>query len=181
MSEKSTIDNRQSAIPRWVRTAAEAIGSDAATLLERINELLYDGYQPAAVMSELGIPEQQERSLEIYGRKYSHRRILAPIARLREVLAEGVMALSPKTVELLRLVVEQGLSPECSENKRNRSAEVIGKFAELMLAEGRKAEDREAEKTVKVEVTNKVEKLSDEAMAQIRGIYGLPAPGGGGK
>jgi hypothetical protein len=181
MGGQSTIDNRRSAMPTWVKRAAEANGSEPGILLERINELLYDGYQPSAVMSELGIPEQQERSLEVYARKYSHRRILAPVARLREALAEGVAALSPKTLDLLRLVVEQGLSPECSESKRSRSAEVIGKFCELMLGEAGKAEASDEATKGRADEGKVVERLSDEAMAQIRGIYGLPAGGGGGK
>jgi hypothetical protein len=178
MSGQSAIGNRQSEIPRWVKTAGEAIGSDAAALFEQVNQLLYDGNQPAAVMRELGIPEQQERSLELHARKFSHRRILAPIARMREVLAEGVMALTPQTVKLLQLVVEQGLNPTCSEDKRSRSAEVIGKFSELMLKESRKVEERQA--VGEGRGNEVIERSAHEAVVEIRGIYGLATDDGVG-
>jgi hypothetical protein len=129
------------AIPRWARELPEAEDT-----WRRINELLYDGWQPAAVRRELNIPDSKKASLELYANKYRYRRVLAPVSRLREELARGTAALAPDTVKLLRMVVEQSLSPGAELDRINRSAALIGKFIVLVENMGRSAEEQEAKR-----------------------------------
>lgn len=155
-------------IPRW----AHGLGDET---WERINELLYEGWQPSAVRKELRIPDRHKRSLELYARKYRHRRVLAPLARLSEVLASGMEGLGPDFVTLLRLCLEQALS---NTKVQPRMAAVLGKIIGKMLDIG--ADKEEAEATRERE-QRKQEITGDaaEAMRQLLAHYDVHLDDGG--
>jgi len=140
----SETDKKQ--LPLWVRRAAEQNGSDAVQLLARIDELLYDGWQPSKVMRELAIPEQQERSLEIYARdKFQYRMVIAPMARLRENIAQGAAQMSPDFVKLFGLCMQQSLG-EADLKQRQRMAEIIVAFLDRTERIAQRAEELDAAK-----------------------------------
>ena len=135
----------QETIPRWLVNAAEGAQREPGELWERINALLRDGWQPAAVRRELSIPEQQERSLEELGRKYRYRRVIAPMSRLRETLSAGAASMGPNVVKLFGMVLAQALSPDTEENKRQRAADILVDFLAHVERIGQRAEESERE------------------------------------
>ena len=164
--------SKQQEIPRW----AVDLGEDA---WERINTLLYDGWQPRAVARELGIPEGKLSSLTVHARKYRYRRILAPVSRLRECLAEGTAAITPDTIKLLRVAVEQSLSPGVDLDKINRTAEVLSKFMAAVEQMGQRAEAGERERQ-RDESSTGVRIDPDEILRRILDKYDIRSVGGDG-
>ncbi len=148
-------------IPRWVEDLRPGT-------LERINELLYNGWQPSAVRRELELPESKRRSLEIHARKYRHRRVLAPLARLNELLAGGAEAIGPDYLKLLGMVIEQALTDE---TKRVRTAGVLGKFFGKIMEVGAKHQEAEERR----ERDAKRPAISDpqEVVRQLLEMYGV--------
>ena len=161
MTGQSAIRNPQSAIPQW----ALPLGGE---VWERINELLYEGWQPAAVMRELKLPHNKKRSLEVHARRYRNRRILAPLARLNELLAGGAEGIGPDYLKLLRMVVDQALTDE---KKGIRAAAILGKFFGKIIEVGAKHEAIEAER----EKETRGAADPQEVVAQILAMYGLEA------
>ena len=149
-------------MPRW----AEELGAET---WQRINELLYEGWQPAAVRRELDIPDSKKRSLEVHARKYRHRRILAPLARLNELLAGGAESIGPDYLTLLRMVIEQGLTDE---TKCVRTAAVLGKFFGKILEVGAKQEE-EAERRDRESRRQTVMANPQEAVRALLEMYGV--------
>ena len=123
-------------IPRW----AEPLGEET---WGRINELLYEGWQPRAVLRELKLPANKRSSLTVLARKYRYRRIIAPVSRLREALADGVAGMGNDTVKLLQMAVQQGLTDE---TKSARVAQILGEFVDRVEAIAQRAEKTELEK-----------------------------------
>jgi hypothetical protein len=147
--------------PRW----AKELGAETWA---RINELLYEGHQPAAVATAVELPESKRRSLQLHARKYRHRRVLAPLARLTELLAAGTLDLGPQFMEVLRLAVEQGLTDE---SKTHRTAAIVGKLFGKLLEVGAKHEEREAQREREDKKPDKVD--SQEVVREVMALYGI--------
>ena len=148
--------------PLWARKLSQKTW-------ERVNELLYEGWQPAAVRRELKIPARHKRSLELYARKFRSRRVLAPLARLSELIAGGVEQLGPDFLKLLRLATEQALS---NPKMQARMAAVLSKFMAGMLKLG--AETQEAEsKREREEQSQQVTSDAAETMRRMLADYGV--------
>ena len=162
----------QQDIPRWAKELGE-------TTWSRINALLHDGWQPRAVARELGITESKLSSLTVHARKYRYRRILAPVSRLRECLAEGTAAITPDTIKLLRVAVEQSLSPGVDLDKINRTAEVLSKFMAAVEQMGQRAEASERERQRDESSTGERIDL-DETLRRMFDKYNIRLGGGGG-
>lgn len=126
-------------IPRW----ASDLGPET---WERVNELLYEGWQPAAVRHALDIPEIKKRSLEKYAERYRHRRIMAPVTRLAELLAGGALEMGPDFLKLLNMVVSQGLSGGDDARRSQRAAAILAKFMATLLKMGAEHETAEIER-----------------------------------
>ncbi len=156
-------------IPRWARP----LGTET---WESINEKLYEGWQPAAVHKSLSLPPDKLRSLQEHGKRYRNRRVLAPLARLAEMLASGAAEMGPDYLDLLKLVISQALTSE-DESKRQRAAGMLGKFFAKVLdvgAEHQVAEDkRESADATKKPVD------AEAVAAEIMDVYGV-TPGGRG-
>jgi len=158
------------AIPRWARE----LGAETWT---RINERLYEGHQPVAVMRTLGLPASKLRSLTAYARKYRHRRILAPAARLAEMLTCGAEGMGTDAVRLFRMVLEQSLTAAASDKQRNRAAEIMLKYLGEVGKMGAAADKAETnrERDHQDETFENMESMLDRVA---RDVYGLePARG----
>ena len=125
---------KESDIPRWAKPLGEKTWG-------RIKELLYDGWQPRAVMRDLKLPESKLRSLTLLARKYRYRRVIAPVSRLREALAGGVAAMGTDTLKLLQMAIQQGLTDE---KKSARVAQMLGEFVDRVERLAQRAEEAEA-------------------------------------
>jgi len=138
----------------------------------RLNDLLYEGWQPAAVRRELQIADNKKRSLEQYARRFRNRRILAPVGKLAEMIANGSVELGPDFLRLLRMVIEQGLSDE---HKSQRAAATLGKFFGKVLEVGARTEAAETER----ERDNREQGTLDAAAAMKRMLadYGVTFDG----
>jgi len=156
-------------IPRW----ANELGQEKWA---RIKELLYEGWQPAAVRRELDIPEKKKRSLEQFAGRYRHRRIMAPLTRLAEMLAGGALSMGPDYLRILGLVVSQGLSTD-DESKRQKAAAILSKFMGKVMQIGAEHEAAEAERQQEERTTD--ERLDASAvMRQVLDRYGVQFDGG---
>jgi hypothetical protein len=151
--------------PRWAADLSD-LG------WERVNELLYDGWQPAAVHRELGLPDSKLRSLQQYARRFKHRRILAPVSKLSELLAAGSLELGPDFLKVLRVTIDQGLSDP---DKTQRTAAVVGKVIGKVLEIGAQQEEAEQRREREERRPDKVDVA--EAMRELLSHYGKPADG----
>jgi len=181
MPDQMASDNQKPAIPVWVTRAAEAAGWEPGILLGQIDELLYDGWQPAKVRSKLEIPEQQESSLEHYARKYRYRRVIAPMTRIREALVGGAEPLSKDCVKLFGLVMQQALSEGTDEGKRQRAAEIMLEYMDRVERIGERAEtlSEKASANETKQSTGTAESAEDMLRHVANDIYGLEFPAGG--
>jgi hypothetical protein len=155
-------------IPRW----AGELGQET---WDRINELLYDGWQPAAVRRELKIPETHKRSLEMYARKFSHRIVLAPLARLTETLASGCADLGPEFIRLLRLCVNQAMT---NPKAQPRVAAILGRIMGKILEIGAGKEEAQARREEQRQREH-IGRDYAEAMRRILADYGVRCDDGG--
>lgn len=158
--------------------AAEAVGWEPRVLLEQIDELLYDGWQPSAVRRKLEIPEQQERSLEQYAVKYRYRRVIAPMARIRESLVSGAEGVSKDCVKLFGLVLSQALSDGVDEGKRQRAAEIMLEYMDRVERIGQRTETLDAAENKPS--TAPVENAEEMLRRVARDIFGVERPGTAG-
>lgn len=168
-------DTENKAIPRWVARAAEAVGWEPRVLLDQIDELLFDGWQPSAVRRKLEIPEQQERSLEQYAAKYRYRRVLAPMARIREALTAGADAVSKDCVRLFGMVLSQALSDGVDEGKRQRAAEIMLEYMDRVERIGQRTEAMDA--ADKSKPSGPSENVEDMLRRVARDIFGVDNAG----
>ena len=167
-------------IPRWVVKAAEALSCEPAVLLGRIDELLYDGWQASKVRAKLEIPEQQERSLEQYATKYRYRRVIAPMARIREVLVSGAEPLSKDCVKLFGLVMQQALCGGMGAGKLQRAAEVMLEYLDRVERIGQRAETLNEKLGADQTKTAGPAESAEEMLRRVRrDIYGIESPAGG--
>jgi len=175
MGEPTTIDSPKSTFPLWVTRAAEAAGLEPGVLLGQIDELLYDGWQPAKVRSKLEIPEQQERSLEEYAKKYRYRRVIAPMTRIREALVGGAEPLSKDCVKLFGLVMQQALSEGTDEGKRQRAAEIMLEYMDRVERIGQRAEtlSEKADATETKQSSGPAESAEEMLRRVRRDVFGL--------
>jgi len=181
MTEQATIDNPKPAFPLWVTRAAKAVGWEPAVLMGQIDELLYDGWQPAKVRSKLEIPEQQERSLEQYATKYRYRRVIAPMTRIREALVAGAEPLSKDCVKLFGLVMQQALSEGTEDGKRQRAAEIMLEYMDRVERIGQRTEtlSKEADASEARQSGGPAESAEEmlRRVAHIFDIYGIRRDG----
>ena len=180
MAEQATIDNPKPAFPLWVVRAAEAVGLEPGVLLGQIDELLYNGWQPAKVRSKLEIPEQQERSLEQYATKYRYRRVIAPITRIREALVAGAEPLSKDCVKLFGLVMQQALSEGTEDGKRQRAAEIMLEYMDRVERIGQRTEtlSKEADASEARQSGGPAESAEEMLRRVARDIFGVDRPVG---
>ena len=188
MTEQPTIEtcpeprrDPKPAFPLWVTRAAEAAGWEPAVLMGQIDELLYDGWQPAKVRSKLEIPEQQERSLEEYAKKYRYRRVIAPMTRIREALVGGAEPLSRDCVKLFGLVLQQALSEGTDEGKRQRAAEIMLEYMDRVERIGQRAEtlSEKADANEAKQSGGTAESAEEMLRRVARDIFGVERPVGG--
>lgn len=151
------------------------MGWEPAVLLGQIDELLYDGWQPSAVRRKLEIPEQQERSLEQYAVKYRYRRVLAPMARVREALVGGADSVSKDCVKLFGLVLSQALSEGVDEGKRQRAAEIMLEYMDRVERIGQRTETLDA--AGKANESKPIENVEDMLRRVARDIFGVERGG----
>lgn len=126
-------------IPRW----AKELGQET---WERINELLYEGWRPCDVMRELHIPEKKKGSLIQHGKKYRHRRILAPLLLLREQIVQGALELAPDTRTAMRIVIAEAINRDTESHRRQRATSTMLQVFELAEKIGRAAEEAEGDR-----------------------------------
>jgi hypothetical protein len=181
MTDQSTIASSKPAFPLWVTRAAEAAGLEPGVLMGQIDELLYDGWQPAKVRSKLEIPEQQERSLEEYAKKYRYRRVIAPMTRIREALVAGAEPLSKDCVKLFGLVMQQSLAEGTDEGKRQRAAEIMLEYMDRVERIGQRAEilSEKADANEAKQSGGPAESAEDMLRRVRRDVYGIESPAGG--
>ena len=85
-------------IPRW----AKELGKGK---WQSLNDLLYEGWRPSDVMRRLKLPASKKRSLEECAKKYRHRRILAPLSKMRELVVRGATEAGPEAMTALPLSI----------------------------------------------------------------------------
>lgn len=126
-------------IPRWAKELDKG-------KWQSLNELLYEGWRPSDVMRKLKIPASKRRSLELYAKKYRHRRILAPLSKMRELIVRGATEAGPKAMTALRVMVAEAVNDEIEPTRRQRAISVLLQVFELAERIGQGAEKAEAER-----------------------------------
>lgn len=126
-------------IPRWALT----MGKDK---WQRLNDLLYEGLRPSDVMRQVKIPASKRRSLELYAKKYRHRRILAPLSKMRELIVRGATEAGPETMTALRVMVAEAVNEDIEPSRRQRAISILLQVFELAERMGQGAEKAEAER-----------------------------------
>lgn len=169
---------RESVLPRWARDLATAERTAEETW-ERINELLNDGFDAPDVIRELALPVSKLRSLQVYAGKFGPRRRLAAFATFKDALLKAAVENRAKFTAALGVICGHAVSTEISESKQQNAFALMTDFTQILsklMAADEKAE--QPVKEVKVEVTDKRQKLSDEAIQAIRDVYGIPPDDG---
>lgn len=138
-------------IPRWA-------SKFTTETWERINELLYKGWRPSDVHRELKLPARCKRSLETHARKYAHRRILAPLTTLRELIVRGAQEAGPDTMEAIRIMLSDAINYDSDPKRRERAVSILldlfGKAESIGQAQEQAQQQKQDTKESKSETTD---------------------------
>lgn len=161
-------------IPRW----AQSLGTET---WEKIGELLHEGWDLSDLMRTLQIPEPKRRSLQVYARKFGPRRRLLMFATFKDALLQGAVDMGPEFAEAMTLIAKSAVSEGVKPSTQQRACELMANYAKtlagLMQGDAEAEQQRERDETGSTRSAASTEKLSHEAMAKIKGIYGLPIGG----
>ena len=159
-------------IPRWARELAVEVW-------DRINELVDAGWKTMDIAREVSIPESKVRSLQAYVQRFGPRRRLVQFAKFKDALVSQIEEFGGDMVRSLSVLAALAISNKTKPDTQVRAFEAMTRFTNML--KGMMADDvKDARDTdVRVEVTDKRQKLSDDAIAKIKGIYGLDDDGSG--
>jgi hypothetical protein len=164
VAEKSTIDNRQSAMPRWARELGEETW-------DKINELLHDGYDTPDILRELNVPAGKMRSLQIYARKFGPRRRLIAFAKFKDAMLQGAVESSADFVQSLGLIAKYAVSPKVPPSKQADAFDLMTKFARMLV---RMMASDEKSQSVETQETDVAPLTAQEMVDRVRDVYGVP-------
>ena len=160
-------------IPRW----AEELG---VKVWERINELLDGGWKPTDIVRELSIPAEKTRSLQLYVQRHGPRRRLVQFGRFKDALLAQAETIGDELVQALSVVAAKAVNNETPTGQQIRGLEAMTNFVNAMRAMMTDDAKELRQTDVRVEVHDNRQKLSDEAISKIKGIYGLADDGDDG-
>lgn len=169
MSDDATKQRGESgtSIPRWARDLGDGVW-------ERINELLNDGFDAPDVIRELKLPESKLRSLQIHARKFGPRRRLIAFSTFKDALLNAAVDNREKFTRALGAICGHAVSTEIGEKKQQNAFALMIDFTNaLRRLAAQDALVEQPAQEVKVEVTDKRQKLSEEAIGAIRNLYGI--------
>ena len=157
-------------IPRW----ASELGEER---WERINDLLYDGWDTMDIVRELELPQPKVRSLQLYARKFGPRRRVQLFAEFKDALIGGAAELGPDFVKALRLIAANAVSEEVKESTQRKACELMTEFTKVITKLAAGDEAAEAERQQEERTTD--ERLDASAvMRQVLDRYGVQFDGG---
>ncbi len=134
--------------------------------LERINELLTEGWDNADILRELFIPTSKLRSLQIYAQKFGPRRRLEKFAQFKNAILDRLPEMAPKFMDALQLVASKAVSPSVKDSTQLRAQELMNDFmakiAKVMIVDAKTEEKRiRDESTKSIDVQDAIDRLYD--------------------
>ena len=158
------VDERET--PRWAKEFEAAVW-------DRVNELLMDGWDTNDIMRELAIPQSKLSSLQKHARKFGPRRRLGLFEKFKDSLLAAGAEMGPDFAKAMTVVAAHAVSPDVKTSTQEKSVELMIEFAKLVtkLAAIEVKADADAREAGERDTTN--EALPDEAIVQIKQIYGV--------
>ncbi len=155
-------------IPRW----AKPLGTDT---WERINELLYEGWDLSDLMRKLKIPDSKKRSLQVHARKFGPRRRLLQFAMFKDALVAGAADMGSDFARAMTLIAKCAVSEDVKTSTQQRACDLMNTFAKTI--EGLMKVDAEAEQKRERDEKGTTEQVDvDEALRRILDVYGVRRP-----
>ncbi|MCO6436534.1 MAG: hypothetical protein J5J06_05555 [Phycisphaerae bacterium] len=158
------------AMPRWVREL-EAEGFDPAATWNRIEDLLWMGWDAKDIHAELHLPESKRRSLQMLARKFGPRRRLEQFARFKDALLSGAMELGPDLIQALQGIAAKAVSPNVKESTQTRASVLLIEFTKaltrMMKADAASERQREEKESAAKAIDPK------DAVEAIKALYGV--------
>jgi len=152
-----------------------SLGEDT---LERVNELLMEGWDNADILRELYIPADKLRSLQRYAQKFGPRRRLEKFAQFKNTLLDRLPALAPTFMDALQLVASKAVSSSVKDSTQLRAQELmndfLAKIAKVMTVDAKDEEKRQRETSTKsIDVQDAIDRIYDiYAIDPVRGNDG---------
>ena len=156
--------------PRWAKELSE-------TQWTRINTLVDEGQPAALIARRVKLDGSKLRSLQLHVRKHGPRRRLTRFAEFKEALLGNVEEFGGSFARALTTIAEMAVSPEVGPALQVRALRAMNQFTYVLnkMMEGDAKDMRDAD--VRVEVRDKREKLSSDAIEKIKSIYGIGGTG----
>lgn len=166
MSEERT----HSRAPRWMGELA-AEGFDVEATWQRIEDLLWMGWDAADILREVKLPERKRRSLQHAARKFGPRRRLAQFGRFKDALLEGAMELGPDLMRALQGIAAKAVSPNVKESTQTRASLLMIEFTKALTRMMKEDAVSERERERKETAVKAVDPT--EAVEALKALYGL--------
>lgn len=148
-----------------------AEGFDVEATWQRIEDLLWMGWDAADILREVKLPERKRRSLQAVARKFGPRRRLAQFGKFKDALVEGAMELGPDLMRALQGIAAQAVSPNVKESTQTRASILMIEFTKaltrLMKADVESEKAREAKESAIRTVDPKA------AVEALKALYGI--------
>jgi len=112
-------------MPRWVKP----LGKET---WERINELLYEGWDTNDIMRELSIPAKKLHSLQNLAQKFGPRRRLRMFATFKDAMLEGAVLMGPDFAKAMGLIAACAVSPGVKTSTQQTACRLMDRFARTL-------------------------------------------------